>query len=141
MSKRLNSENRFNINGFKAKVGTTNRLTPTTVYIDLGGYITPQEDEESYEENINQIDKDFKKKLKYTLNNKNIFDKKCICVLETAHERMKKGKSSYISLQCHLKQNSNLDSEKIIRETEILTNEIVNDFSKIANDYGFSIKK
>jgi hypothetical protein len=85
MSKRLNSENRFNINGFKAKVGTTNRLSPTTVYIDLGGYITPQEDKESYEDNILQMDKDFKKKLKFTLKNKTVFDKKCICVLETAH--------------------------------------------------------
>ena len=141
MSKRLNSENRFNINGFKAKVGTTNRLSPTTVYIDLGGYIIPQEDKESYEDNVLQMDKDFKKKLKFTLKNKTVFDKKCICVLETAHERMKKGKSSYISLQCHLRQNSNLDSDGIIRETEILTNEIVNDFSKIADDYGFSLKK
>lgn len=141
MSKRLNSENRFNINGFKAKVGTTNRLSPTTVYIDLGGYIIPQEDKESYEDNVLQMDKDFKKILKFTLKNKTVFDKKCICVLETAHERMKKGKSSYISLQCHLRQNSNLDSDGIIRETEILTNEIVNDFSKIADDYGFSLKK
>jgi hypothetical protein len=54
---------------------------------------------------------------------------------------MKKGTSSYVSLQCHLRQNSNLDSDGIIRETEILTNEIVNDFSKIADDYGFSLKK
>lgn len=141
MSKRLNSENRFNINGFKARVGTTNRISPTTVYIDLGGYITPQENKESYEGNILQMDKEFKKKLKHILNNKTVFDKKCICILETAHERMKKGKSSYISLQCHLRQNSNLDSDGIIRETEILTNEIVNDFSKIADDYGFLVKK
>ena len=53
MGKRLNAENRYNSNGFKVKVGTTNRLSPNTVYIDLGGYLIPQEEKNSYEEDIN----------------------------------------------------------------------------------------
>lgn len=141
MSKRLNSENRFIVNGFKAKVGTTNRLSPTTVYIDLGGYITPQEEKENYEESVALIDKNFKKSLKNKITSKNVFDKKYICVIETAHERMRKGKNSYISLQFHLKQALDLNVDNIIKETTNLTNEIIEDFSTIVDNYGFSVKK
>ena len=141
MGKRLNVENRFNFNGFKVKVGTTNRLTPNTVYIDLGGYLIPQEEKISYEEDINIVDKTLKNFLKKKIGISKIFDENYICVFETAHERMKKGKTSYISLQCHLKQNGNLNTEDIINKTEILSNEMIEYFIETANDYGFSIKK
>jgi hypothetical protein len=141
MGKRLNVENRFNSNGFKVKVGTTNRLSPNTVYIDLGGYLIPQEEKNSYEEDINTFDKTFKRLLKKKIGVGDIFDNKYICVIETAHERMKKGKTSYVSLQCHLKQNGNLNTEDVIYETEKLSNTIIKDFIETANEYGFSIKK
>lgn len=141
MGKRLNVENRFNSNGFKVKVGTTNRLSPNTVYIDLGGYLIPQEDKVSYEEDINTIDKTFKRILKKKISIDNVFDNKYICVIETAHERMKKGKNSYMSLQCHLKQNGNLNTEDIITETEKLSGVIIKELIETANEYGFSVKK
>lgn len=141
MGKRLNVENRFKYNGFKVKVGTTNRLSPNTVYIDLGGYLIPQEEKNSYEEDINTVDRTFKRLLKKKIGLGNIFEKKYICVIETAHERMKKGKTSYVSLQCHLKQNGCLNTEDIINETEGLSNEIIKDFIETANEYGFSVKK
>lgn len=139
MAKRFNSERKINKNGFKIKVGTTNRLSPSTVYIDLGGYIIPQDNKTDYTNDVYMLDKDFKRNLKKKLN-KNVFNSNYICVIETAYERMKKGKTSYISLQCHLKQNGNLMTEDILKETEMLSDMMVNDISQIAKDYGFLVK-
>ena len=139
MARRFNSERKINKNGFKIKIGTTNRLTPNTVYIDLGGYIIPQNNKNSYIDDVMNIDADLKKRLKEQLNN-NIFSKNYICVFETAHERMKQGKSSYISLQYHLKQNGNLLTEDILNETQTLSDSIINDLSQIVYDNGFLIK-
>ena len=140
MAKRLNSETRLNKNGLKIKVGTTNRLNPNTVYIDFGGYIIPQEDEEKYDSAVNQLDCMFKKRLKSKLLNNSYFDRKHICVIETAHERMKQGKSSYISVQCHLKQKGNVSMPDIIHLTEEFTKELSDDFSNIVESNGFSLK-
>lgn len=140
MVKRLNSETNFKKDGFKIKVGTTNRLNPQTVYIDLGGYVIPQENKIEYEEDINELNKTFNKHLKNKLCNISVFDKKYICVIETAHERMKKGKTSYISLQCHLKQTGNLNAEEIIKQTTNLTNNLTSDLTEIMKVNGFLVK-
>lgn len=141
MVKRLNSEKKITTNGFKVKIGTTNRLNPSTIYIDMGGFITPQENKEEYLQNVNEIDKLMKKQIKKHLINNNDFDKKYICVIETASERMKVGKKSYISLQCHLKQKSNMDVNAIFQSAESLTHELVANFNEIIDNNGFSTVK
>lgn len=140
MAKRLNTETRMNYNGFKIKVGTTNRLNPNTIYIDLGGYIIPQEDKDSYDNDVYQLNKMFKKKLKNQIKESIVFDNKYICVIETAQERMKKGKSSYISLQCHLKQNGNMNTNDILEATKNFTDELRSNFTDIIEYNGFSVK-
>jgi hypothetical protein len=72
--------------------------------------------------------------------NNSYFDRKHICVIETAHERMKQGKSSYISVQCHLKQKGNVSMPEIIQLTEEFTKELSDDFSNIVENNGFSLK-
>jgi hypothetical protein len=141
MVKRLNSEKKITTNGFKVKIGTTNRLNPSTIYIDMGGFITPQENKEEYLQNVDEIDKLMKKQIKKHLINNNDFDKKYICVIETASERMKVGKKSYISLQCHLKQKSNMDVNAIFQSAESLTHELVANFNEIIDNNGFSTVK
>ena len=123
MAKRLNTEKKIKRNGFNIKIGTTNRLNPNTVYIDLGGYITPQEEKKEYSEDILSLNKMLNHEIKANLRTNNEFDKKYICVIETASERMKMGKKSYISLQCHLKQQNCLDTNEILQATdEFITN-------------------
>ena len=140
MAKRLNTETKFKNGGFKVKIGTTNRLNPNTIYIDLGGYIIPQEDKTSYDENVLGLDKMLNKSIKKQLTNNKYFDKKYICVTETAQDRMKKGKSSYISLQCHLKQSGNLNTSDIIEITKQFTIELSSNFTDIIEYNGFSVK-
>ena len=140
MAKRFNTERKVNKDGFKIKIGTTNRLNPNTVYVDLGGYIIPQENKEEYTEEFNMINKFFNKKLK-TLLNKDIFDTQYICVIDTAHERMKKDKESYLSLQCHLKQTGTYNTDDILNKTEELANILTNELIDIVEDYGFLVKK
>ena len=141
MAKRLNTETKLNKNGFKIKVGTTNRLNPNTIYIDLGGYIVPQEDKNSYDDDVVELDKMFNKQLKTRLSKSGVFDKKYICIIETAQERMKRGKKSYISMQCHLKQSGNLNVNDIIDITKNFTDEISKELTDIIEYNGFSIKK
>jgi hypothetical protein len=140
MGKRLNTETKLNKNGFKIKVGTTNRLKPNTVYIDLGGYIIPQKDKNNYDEDVVELNKMFNKRLKSYISKSEIYDKKYICVIETAQARMKKGKKSYISMQCHLKQNGNFDTNDIIEITKDFTVSISKELSDIIECNGFSIK-
>ena len=141
MVKRLNSEKKIKTNGFKVKIGTTNRINPSSIYIDMGGFITPREDKDGYSENIDEINKLMKRQIKKYLVNNNDFDKKYICVIETAAERMKKGKKSYVSLQCHLKQKTNMDVNSIFHSAETLTYEIVANFNEIIDNNGFSTVK
>lgn len=140
MAKRFNSEKKIEKNGFKIKIGTTNRLNPNTVYIDLGGYIVPQYEKDKYFEEFSSIDKSFNKKLKNSLN-KEVYESNFICVLDTAYERMQKGKKSYISMQCHLKQKNKLTTDEILSETENLTNIITDELINIIEDNGFLVKK
>lgn len=140
MAKRLNTELKFKKGGFKIKIGTTNRLNPNTVYIDLGGYIVPKEEKTEYGTDICELDKMFNSYLKKELHISKCFDKKYICVIETAQDRMKKGKTSYISLQCHLKQNNNLNVNEIIDKTKEFTDIMANSFNAAIEYNGFSVK-
>ena len=140
MAKRLNTEIKFKNGGFKVKIGTTNRLKPNTIYIDLGGYIIPNDDKSNYDEDVYQLDKMLNKNIKKQLLYNEFFDKKYICVVETAQDRMKIGKSSYISLQCHLKQSGNLNVNDIIDAAKIFTNDLCIKFIDIIEYNGFSVK-
>ena len=141
MAKRLNTEMKFEKGGFKIKIGTTNRLNPNTVYIDMGGYIIPQEEKTEYNSDICELNKMFNKRLKEQIKKQSCFDGKYICVIDTAQERMKKGKSSYISLQCHLKQNANLNVVDIINETKQFTVSMTEEFNEVIKCNGFSVKE
>ena len=141
MTKRLNTETKFKNGGFKVKIGTTNRLNPNTIYIDLGGYIIPQEDKTSYDENVLGLDKMLNKSIKKQLIDNKYFDKKYICVTETAQDRMKKGKSSYISLQCHLRQTEGIDANELVDRMVNLTPKLFKEVKKSITYSGFTINK
>lgn len=140
MAKRLNSEIKLNENGFKIKIGTTNRLNPSTVYMDIGGFIIPQFEAEEYKDDYEFIEHNIHKTIKKLLKENSDFEKNYICVVEIPYERMKMNKSSYLSCQCHLKQKNNLQTDEIISATKDITKELVTTLSNTLTESGFSIK-
>ena len=103
MIKKINSVVKFNTNNFKLKIGTVNKKNPEVVYIEMGTYIKPNSDKDSFSEYIDI----FNKKTKYFINNLIINKKTCnnnfILITDIADERIVKGKKSYLDLQILLK--------------------------------------
>ena len=55
--KRIKSESKFQDNDFKIKIGTMDKKNPEVVYIELGSYISPKEEKETYKPYISRIEK------------------------------------------------------------------------------------
>ena len=103
--KKINSEIKFNDNNFKVKIGTTDKKTPNTFYLELGTYITPLEKKTSYTEDIINFEKDTKTYIKKQLSASNI-SKDFIMVVDVADERMSIDKKSYMEIQVFIKSGN-----------------------------------
>ena len=141
MAKRLGAERKIEENGFKIKVGTLNKLNPKTIYIETGVFISPYEDKEEYKTDTDFLEKSINDNIKNFIIHNKIYDKNYICAFELPSERMKIGKSSYLSLQCHLRQSGNLETNEILEETLKLSGKLFKDIQKSIICSGFTLKK
>ena len=55
--KKINSEIKIDTPLLKTKWGTIDKKNPTSIYLEMGTYITPTKDEEDYTDNIKEIEK------------------------------------------------------------------------------------
>ena len=105
MAKRLNVEKTLGNKTFKAKIGSVNRVNPVSFYVSGKAYISPLEDLESYDEQMDELDNDLKGILKrYTANNPFI-NKVFISNLEVPRNGLKYGKNTYLFFQLFFSQN------------------------------------
>ena len=65
--KKINSEIKFNDGIFKVKIGTTNKKHPDIIYIEIGTYISPNEEKKSYKNDVFSLDSEMRKYLDATL--------------------------------------------------------------------------
>lgn len=141
MSKRLGVERKIEENGFKIKIGTLNKLNPTSVYIESGTFISPFEEKEEYQTDTEFLEKSINDNIKNFIKQNKIFDKNYICAFELPSERMKVGKNSYLSIQCHLKQTGGLTTNEILDKTQELSSKLFKDIQKSILYSGFTLNK
>lgn len=100
--KKISSEIKVDSNIFKAKWGTIDKKNPSSIYLEIGTYITPKEQEEDYTDNIKEIEKIGRIIVKDAVGKTDGWKKDFIFVSDIADSRISYGKKSYISFQIHL---------------------------------------
>lgn len=86
----------------KVKWGTIDKKNPSFIYLELGTYITPTENQETYSENILQIEKVGRQIFKNAILSSRDIKPNFIFVTDVADTRIAYGKKSYISMQVHI---------------------------------------
>lgn len=101
--KKIHSEISMTDDLFKVKICTTDKRHPDTIYIEMGSYISPNEEQETYTDTIAEISKRIKSYAKSSIKSSTLFNHDIIMVTDIADERMKVGKKSYLDIQLHMK--------------------------------------
>lgn len=136
--KNIASEITINNKLLKTKLGTINKKTLDTVYIDMGAFIIPLFDCEDFCEIIDDLEKLLKYIIKQNINNSNIFKKRYFFCFDTASSRMKKDKKSYIHLTCHLMPTSPSDLFALEKPVTEMVNNISDCIEGFLNEENFS---
>lgn len=100
--KKISSEISVQSPDFKVKWGTTDKKNPSFIYLEMGTYITPQKDEESYQEQIKNIEKRGKSIIKNAIVTTDEIKNDFIFVTDIADTRITYGKKSYLTFQIHV---------------------------------------
>ncbi len=143
MAKRLNVERKLNGNIFKTKIGSVNRLNPVSIYVSGKAYISPVENRDEYEEDIDLLDKDLKGILRRFTASSNFVNKVFISNLELPKNSLKYGKNTYLFFQLFFSQNfskpvcKNID--KIKEEMLPGINNALKEFETKILERGFTI--
>ena len=141
MAKRLGIEKKIEDDGFKIKIGTLNKEKPNSIYIESGVFITPFENKEQYKEDTDFMEKSINDNIKNFIKQNPLFEKNYICAVEIPYERIKKGKKSYLSLQCHFKQTKGINATELVDTTMALTPSLFKEIKKSISYSGFTINK
>lgn len=143
--KKISSEISVDSNILKAKWGTIDKKNPTSLYLEMGTYITPKEKEEDYTDNIKEIEKVGRLVVKDALYKTEGFKQDFIFVSDIADTRISYGKKSYISFQIHLGRLRKDDDKRTFKEIVNFMDEkwkpVYSDFVKTIENNGFSCSK
>jgi hypothetical protein len=137
MTKKINSEIKYPNTNFKIKIGTTDKKSPETVYVELGTYITPKLDKENYKEDINSFEKVTKTFFKKKIKNSDLCDNEnFISIIDIANERILFNKKSYLEIQLFLKNKPEFKREKVFKtiSKEIHDNYVTDSVSFIESE-------
>ena len=103
---RLNKEIKLNnCKNITLKYGSINKNDPQVIYVTGKMWLCPTYDGD-YNEEINIIHNNFKKKLNGTLSNSMLFDKKHILDFDINSDNLVKNKKKYFSITFFLKQKN-----------------------------------
>ena len=142
--KKINSEISVNLPNLKAKWGTIDKKNPTSIYLEVGSYITPKKDEENYTENIQKIDKEVKDAVKSAIVSTDSISNNFIFVSDIADTRISFGKKSYLSFQIHLgrkRTNEKQPFKEIVKDINEKWGYVYSDILNIIEDNGFECSK
>ena len=103
--KKINSEIKLNLPHLKAKWGTIDKKHPSSIYLELGTYITPKNEDDDYQSLIKNIEKGSKEIIKKAAVSTNEVKNNFIFVSDVADTRISYGKQSYINFQIHMGTN------------------------------------
>ena len=110
--KKINSEVKIENDLFKIKIGTTDKKNPEIIYIEIGSYVSPVSEKETYKTDIETIEKSTKKFLTELFRSNTLCESNFIFVSDVADERITKGKKSYMEMQIFVRPKSELKCKK-----------------------------
>jgi hypothetical protein len=138
--KRLNKEKVIEHKNFKLRFGTANKVTPSALYLSGGVFISPTIEKTNYFKDIEYFKETIKKSIKSELSSSNLFDNRFIYDFDLRGSGLKVGKSSYLSFECHFKQNmlNELMSFDVFRKkTKDNINRIINIIEETIDGAGY----
>ena len=141
MAKRLGVERKINNDEFSIKIGALNKEEPNTIYIESSTFISPFENKDEYKSDTDFMEKSINDNIKNLLKQNSLFDKHYILSVEIPYERMKVGKKSFLSIQCHLKQTQKLGVNELLDKAIPLTENLFKEITKTVNYSGFTVNK
>lgn len=100
--KKISSEISVDSPLINAKWGTIDKKNPISIYLEIGTYITPNENFDDYTSKIREIEKEGRTIVKNAISNTEGIKNDFIFVPDIADTRISYGKKSYISFQIHI---------------------------------------
>ena len=144
--KKIKSESKFQDNDFKIKIGTMDKKNPEVVYIELGSYISPKEEMETYKPYISRIEKKTKSLIEDVIQESGMCKNGFIFVSDIADERVAMNKKSYFEMQVFVKPTDEIKScGKFVDLTKKINEEcvskIIPGIKKYITENGFEYYK
>lgn len=133
--KRLNKEYSLDVNEYiDVKYGSIDKLNPVVIYVTCKGWVCP-ECIDDYDNTIDSIFNEFKKKLKKSIHNSPYFENRFVCDFDLRTASVRENKKNYISFEFFIKQRDKIYSLKEIRKTMKET------FKGIIDDLVYNLEK
>lgn len=146
--KKINSEIKIDNNIFSIKTGTTDKKNPNIVYIEIGSYIIPTKEKDSYKEDINELFKSIKSKINSLISYLDLYNNNSLFIFEIADDRIFFKKSSYLNMQIYLNPKEELLKSCEMKFSNIsnnieknLLNDILNEAEILFQKYGYELSK
>lgn len=144
--KKIKSESKFQDNDFKIKIGTMDKKNPEVVYIELGSYISPKEEKETYKPYISRIEKKTKSLIEDVIQESGMCKNGFIFVSDIADERVAMNKKSYFEMQVFVKPTDEIKAcGKFVDLTKKINEEcvskIIPGIKKYIKENGFEYYK
>lgn len=144
--KRIKSESKFQDNDFKIKIGTMDKKNPEVVYIELGSYISPKEEKETYKPYISRIEKKTKSLIEDVIQESGMCKNGFIFVSDIADGRIAMNKKSYFEMQVFVKPTDEIKAcGKFVDLTKKINEEcvskIIPGIKKYIKENGFEYYK
>lgn len=130
----------------KMKWGTIDKKNPSSIYLELGTYISPKEELESYSNSISKIDKGGKKMIKDIINGIGGFNPSFIFVTDVADTRILFNKRSYLSFQIHFSRKKdevmkNKPFKDVVTEADAAFHDVYYGIKSLIEENGFECFK
>lgn len=132
---------------FKLKIGTINKKTPATFYVEGSTFITPVEDEDgdmTFKEKVRNVYKAMARgieEMRLSGKKKNL-EKNFIANIDVADERMRVGKKTYFTFQYYLRQNGDIiPFAEIAEDGEEYTRKVLERIEYSLKENGFALSK
>ena len=143
----LNREKKIQNNYVRVKVGTTNVIKPSSIYVELSFFVMPPEhlsQQSKLKEIISYIKKQFNSIIKNTiLKQTELFKTTFISIFDTSVSGMKPGKKSYVSIQMSLGQITTppIELTKVIEEIKAPLSLLILKLTDEFSQFGFTVYK
>ena len=140
---KINGNKHILHNKIKAKLGLTDKKNQNVFYLEGGTFVIPNVEYDDFQQIMKDVESSCKKTMKRKLFNNKLFESNFLMNFEICSNRMKKGKSSYLSFQYHFKQkNNNNDSIVTLKQNnEEFFTELLSDIECNITNYNMNISK